>query len=259
MLSIVVKVPSTGEQKSIPANRTSLITIIFSCFSCSVSGKHCPYWWQHNLKQLLCWGSLISFSLWISKCHSCWACEGWFSQQQLWGWLDGFTDAHNGLLLYKPVEWAFNRAKLFVEIIDGMMTFHLIDQELENIKLVDKAIELWTQNGRPGACSWEEAVLKITFGNLDGAVLSFPPNCTMQPSKRMLLMHAYSSWIHVNGTTGRHSPPIYDKSGHDLSGDKDIKNALDTAVMMWRQALDNQQTLDNEWVNLWCEFTVGSL
>ena len=62
-----------------------------------------------------------------------------------------------------------------MEIIDGVMTFRLIDQELENIKLVDKAIELWAQNGCPGACSREEAVLKITFGDLDGAVLSFPP------------------------------------------------------------------------------------
>ena len=153
----------------------------------------------------------------------------------------------------------FDRAKLFVEIIDGVMTFHLIDQELENIKLVDKAIELQAQNRCPGTCSQEEAVLKITFSDLDGAVLSFPPNCKMQPSKRMLLIDAYSSWIHVNGTTGRHSPPIYNKSGYDLSGDKDVKNVLDTTVMMWRQALDNQQTLDNEWVNLWCKFTVGSL
>jgi len=160
--------------------------------------------------------------------------------------MTGVDDACNGLLLYKPVEWAFDRAKLFVEIIDGVMTFHLIDQELENIKLVDKAIELQAQNRCPGTCSQEEAVLKITFSDLDGAVLSFPPNCKMQPSKRMLLIDAYSSWIHVNGTTGRHSPPIYNKSGYDLSGDKDVKNVLDTTVMMWRQALDNQQTLDNE-------------
>lgn len=158
----------------------------------------------------------------------------------------GINDARNGLLLYKPVEWAFDRAKLFVEIIDGAMTFRLIDQELENIKLVDKAIELRAHNARPGACSREEAALKTTFGDLDGAVLSFPPNCTMRPSKRMLLMHAYASWIHVNGTTGGLSPPMYDKSRHDLSGDEDVKDALDTAVMMWRQALDNQQTLDNE-------------
>ena len=156
------------------------------------------------------------------------------------------NDAHNGLLLYKPVEWAFDRAKLFVEIINGKMTFRLIDQELENIKLVDKAIELQAQNGRPGACSRKEVALKITFGDLDRAVLSFLSNCTMWPSKRMLLMHAYSSWIYVNGTTGRHSPSTYNKSGHDLSGDKDIKDTLDTAVMMWRQAPDNQQTLDNE-------------
>jgi len=94
-LSIVVKVPSAGEQKSVSANGTSLITIIFSCFSCLVSGKHCPHWWRHNSKQLPCWGSFISFSPWISKCHSCWACEGWFSQQQLWGWLGGFTDARD--------------------------------------------------------------------------------------------------------------------------------------------------------------------
>ena len=56
--------------------------------------------------------------------------------------MTGIDNICNGLLLYKPVEWAFNRTKLFVEIIDGVMTFRLIDQELENIKLVDKAIKL---------------------------------------------------------------------------------------------------------------------
>jgi len=108
----------------------------------------------------------------------------------------GIDNACNSLLLYKPVEWTFDRAKLFVEIIDSVMTFCLIDQELENIKLVDKTIELQAQNGRPGTCSREEAALKITFGDLDGAVLSFPPNCTMRPSKRMLwCMHTHHGYM----------------------------------------------------------------
>ena len=50
-------------------------------------------------------------------------------------------DVHNGLLLYKPVEWAFNRAKICISVDNGRMVFHLLDHNLYHVRLADKARE----------------------------------------------------------------------------------------------------------------------
>jgi hypothetical protein len=55
---------------------------------------------------------------------------------------------HNGLLLYKPVKWAFDWAKICVEVKPGdPMTFCLLDQDLCDIQLAEKACELRNATG----------------------------------------------------------------------------------------------------------------
>jgi len=57
-------------------------------------------------------------------------------------------DPLNGLLLYKPVEWAFDRAKICVEVKSGdNMTFRLLDEALRNTLLVDQACLLRDERG----------------------------------------------------------------------------------------------------------------
>jgi hypothetical protein len=64
--------------------------------------------------------------------------------------LTNIDDVRNGLLLYKPVEWAFNRAKICVEVNSREeMTFYLLDQDLRDVKLVAKACDLRDISG-PG-------------------------------------------------------------------------------------------------------------
>ena len=107
--------------------------------------------------------------------------------------LSNIDDPSNGLLLYKLVEWAFNRALLCVEITEGEMRFCLFCQELEDIKLVDKAVELWALGQHPSALPQEESNIKTTFGDLDGRPVFFPPSFKMQPSRRVLMLHATAS------------------------------------------------------------------
>jgi hypothetical protein len=108
------------------------------------------------------------------------------------------NDVRNGLFLYKPVEWAFDRAKIFIEMnetVTGSMLFRLLDQDLRDVKLADKASELRMEGKRERPPVGREASLQTTFGDLDGQNLHFPPNSDMRPSKRLLAIHAYAAWI----------------------------------------------------------------
>ena len=111
---------------------------------------------------------------------------------------------------------------MYIEIIDGDMRFHLFDPELENLKLIDKAIELQTLNQCNGAPSILEIPLKTTFGDLDGRSVFFPFNSMIWPSKRLLLLHAHASWLYACtlNPNSKIPPSIHDVSGSDLSGDE---------------------------------------
>jgi hypothetical protein len=110
--------------------------------------------------------------------------------------LKGIDDACNGLLLYKPVEWAFDRAKLCIEVNSaGRMTFRLLDQDLRDIKLACKARSLRIAAKRDGELVGRENNLQTTFGDLDRRDVRFPTGSAMRPSKRLLALHAYAAWL----------------------------------------------------------------
>jgi hypothetical protein len=136
--------------------------------------------------------------------------------------LDNINDPCNGLLLYKPVEWAFDRAKLCVEIKDGCMRFLLLDQSLKNMKLTDKAKNLQSNcnNHGNGLIPGEEKI-QTTFGDLDRRPLYFPPGSRMRPSTRLLALHAHAAWLETCRSGSKILPPIYNSSEDDaLSGDE---------------------------------------
>jgi len=97
----------------------------------------------------------------------------------------------NGLLLYKPVESAFDRARICIEVDGGDMTFRLLDHTLYNVRLVDEAIRL--RGNRNQQLSQNEQNLQLTFGDLDGQPVRFPLNSTFRPSKRLLAFHAVAA------------------------------------------------------------------
>lgn len=51
--------------------------------------------------------------------------------------LDDIHDWRNGMLLLKPIEWAFNNSKLiFIQDVSGQWVAHLLDKSLEDGALI---------------------------------------------------------------------------------------------------------------------------
>ena len=149
--------------------------------------------------------------------------------------LTDINDPCNGLLLYKPVEWAFDRAKICVEVKSrDEMTFRLLDQDLRGILLADKACHLRDQRGGGNQRLKEEENLRMTFGDLDGQPLKFPEGTVMRPSKRMLGLHA----VRARGTAQVRAPqhPIPEVA-YDTSDDETTKKAI--TILQWRQGVEH--------------------
>jgi hypothetical protein len=147
--------------------------------------------------------------------------------------LTNIHDVRNGLFLYMPVEWAFNRAKLFIQVNKtGALTFRLLDQGLRDVKLADKASELVRMEGeRERAPVGRGVTHQTTFGDLDGQDVHFPPNSKMRPSKRLLALHAYATWLTFTGLNpdSQVAAPVYNfnVSEDGLGSTADAFNIID--------------------------------
>lgn len=147
------------------------------------------------------------------------------------------NDARNGLLLYKPVEWAFDRAKIFIEVTKtGAMTFRLLDQSLRNVKLTDKAMELRKEGKQERPLSGSEVNLQETFGDLDGRSLQFPPDSNMRPSKRLLALHAHAAWLTFTSLNPKSEvkAPSYNESD-----DERTAHSLNHIINEWKKSLQS--------------------
>jgi hypothetical protein len=120
-------------------------------------------------------------------------------QSRWWKYLPLFTslvnidDVHNGLMLYMPVAWAFDRGKLCIQVDSmGRMSFHLFDDDLRDISLASKARLLQIP---PQSTDEVNGELDFTFGDLEGKEVQFPAGSTMWPSKQLLALHAYAAWL----------------------------------------------------------------
>jgi hypothetical protein len=151
-------------------------------------------------------------------------------------------DVHNGLMLYKPVAWAFNRGKLCIQVDRvGRMSFHLFDDDLRDISLASKARSLQIAP-RPtdevvGELDLTFGELDFTFGDLDGKEVQFPVGSTMRPSKRLLALHAYAAWLKawslhpdIQFPTPRHI--FFDDEANGTNGP-----ALGFSIEQWRLAV----------------------
>jgi hypothetical protein len=139
--------------------------------------------------------------------------------------LTDINDVRNGLLLYKPVEWAFDRAKLCIETNSkGEMTFRLLDPTLHGTKLVDQACLLRDEAHRGNKPSESEKGLHVTFGDLHGQPVKFPEGVETRPSKRLLALHAIAAQLAARKMDphDKSSDMLFDTSG-DLTTLKAIK------------------------------------
>ena len=168
----------------------------------------------------------------------------WQSQLPYYTSLKNIDDARNGLLLYKPVEWAFNRGKLCIEVnSEGQMTFLLLDDSLRDVKLVGKACQLREERRHGNRPFGIENNIQSTFGDLDGQQVHFPKGTSMRPSKRLLGLHAVASWM----ATRHLKPdckipmPSYNASD-DEAAMRSIKNI---SIGAWRETVWNEGSAES--------------
>jgi hypothetical protein len=67
-------------------------------------------------------------------------------------------DVRNGLLLFKPIAWAFNTSRICFEWDTEEQRYapHLLDARLKETTLIDKLLELNAEVGAAGAVGWGE-------------------------------------------------------------------------------------------------------
>jgi hypothetical protein len=141
--------------------------------------------------------------------------------------LKNIDDTCNGLLLYNPVEKAFDAAKLCIKVKSGgKMIFCLLDEDLRKLELTEYARRLRDKAGKGEGLSKEEIGLGITFGELDGKELHFPVGVQMRPSRRLLNLHAVAA--HMAGNNAQ----ICDVD-LDVSDDESARTML--SILKWRE------------------------
>jgi len=124
----------------------------------------------------------------------------------------------NGLLLFNPVEKAFDLGRICIEVdSSGWMTFYLLDKTLQGVKLVDEALRLRQKSGRGNCLIKGEQDLRLTFGDLHGREVHLPPQFLTPPSKRLLGLHAAVAWMHRPDDSPVIPIPRYNASGDRIA------------------------------------------
>jgi hypothetical protein len=147
--------------------------------------------------------------------------------------LNKIDDVGNGLMLYQPVTWAFNQAKLCIQVDSaGRMFFHLFDEELCDLRLASKACSL------QAVAAQDDEVLGIggtelnaTFGDL---AVQFPVDSTVRPSKRLLALHAYAAGLQARSLSPNVQLTI---PQYNFLDDETTGQALYFFIDLWRKAV----------------------
>jgi HNH endonuclease len=93
------------------------------------------------------------------------------------------NDIHNGLLLFKLVEVAFDYGQICIEVDKvGRMWFTLLDQSIRNKKLIDMACELHKGNNHGNGYAQGEEHILTMFGDLHGQEVHIPEGLKKRPS-----------------------------------------------------------------------------
>ncbi|DBA83793.1 TPA: hypothetical protein ACH3X1_006320 [Trebouxia sp. C0004] len=132
----------------------------------------------------------------------------------------GFSGVRNGLLLWKPIEHAFDTAQLCFTY--DTQTNSFVAQVLNSALLTEK---LSSYGQRVRGASWaapsSARAMTLTFADIDKAALSFPSGCEVRPYKRVLCYQAHlarreaakQGWIQItfDDTSGLRTSPMWQK------------------------------------------------
>ena len=104
--------------------------------------------------------------------------------------IDSIDDARNGLLLYKPLEWAFDTGRLaFVwDRVTQSFVAHVLDPDVRELSLHQKAAELLSSDVSDVAQHHKLLGHQTTFGSIHGTSLQLPDG--FMPWRRCLCFHA---------------------------------------------------------------------
>lgn len=106
---------------------------------------------------------------------------------------DDIDDPRNGLLLYKPLEWAFDTSRMAIvwDAGSGGFVARILDNRICGIYLYQKAKELLKTKYKEAACFTG----CMTFGDVDGRRLVLPHE--FSPYRRCLMFQALCARRHA--------------------------------------------------------------
>jgi hypothetical protein len=160
----------------------------------------------------------------------------WWRSLPLLTSLTEINDVRNALLLYKPVEDAFDRARLCIDADGQTMRFCLLDETLRTTKLADRAATLRKLAKLEIPTTPAEIALEETFGDLDGREVFFPQACSNRPSKRLLALHRRAALLFAHATYEVPEtlvPYLHRGTTESVSDDMRTKIALDRLSLFW--------------------------
>ena len=112
--------------------------------------------------------------------------------------IDSVDDARNGLLLYKPLEWAFATGRLMVVLESGQFVVRLLDPGIREVSLHAKAVQLTHKSEADQATLLATLTRDVplpdarsTFGALHDARAGLVLPSGFQPWRRCLCFHAH--------------------------------------------------------------------
>jgi hypothetical protein len=112
-----------------------------------------------------------------------------------------------------------------------MMSFRLLDHDLYDVKLFDKACELCESGEQP---TGNEEDLQMSFGDLDGQEVLFPTGSANRPSTRLLGIHAVAAWIDTQSNTCDSELPMPKYNAQD---GETYRPSLDIFIDAWRHGV----------------------
>ena len=156
--------------------------------------------------------------------------------------IDSVDDARNGLLLYKPLKWAFDTGRLMVVAESGEFIVRLLDPAIREVALHAKATQLLHKS------EVEQATLlgtltrdyplpeeHSTFGALHDARARLVLPCGLRPWRRCLCFHAHvvrQEAVRMHWIATKDEAPFEDFWSEDSDAMERVRHWLEHSVLL---------------------------
>lgn len=162
--------------------------------------------------------------------------HAWLSEIQAEVDVQDIDDTKNGLLMWKPVELAFDDSRLCIEVDSNQQyTWRLLDIRWKATKLEDVARSSMGKSYQPAPSH----LSSMTYGDLDRNTVHFAT--TFRPFKRILAFHATWAEARARREWPQHVPKglVLAKHWSNMA----LPAARETSIEDWVQTLPTGNTL----------------